>query len=103
MSVGEVSEKSDVYAFGVVVLEVMTGMQAVDSCRPAGCQALPLLLQPALQAVHLMSNNLDPALKRHTPLPAPHLAALCEVAQACLQDLPVNRYCLLIALRPEWR
>jgi len=43
-----------VYAFGVVVLEMMTGMQAVDARRPTGCEALPQLLQPALQGVQLM-------------------------------------------------
>lgn len=42
------------YAFGVVVLEMITGMQAVDARRPQGCETLPQLLQPALQAVQLM-------------------------------------------------
>ena len=42
------------YAFGVVVLEMMTGMQAVDARRPPGCEALAHLLHPALQAVQLM-------------------------------------------------
>ena len=51
---GQITEKSDVYAFGVVVLEMMTGMQAVDARRPEGCEALPQLLHPALQAVQLM-------------------------------------------------
>ena len=51
---GQITDKSDVYAFGVVVLEMMTGMQAVDARRPTGCEALPQLLQPALQAVQLM-------------------------------------------------
>lgn len=51
---GQITDKSDMYAFGVVVLEVMTGMQAVDARRPQGCETLPHLLQPALQAVQLM-------------------------------------------------
>ena len=51
---GQITDKSDMYAFGVVVLEMMTGMQAMDARRPQGCETLPQLLQPALQAVQLM-------------------------------------------------
>ena len=51
---GQITDKSDMYAFGVVVLEMMTGMQAVDARRPQGCETLPHLLQPALLAVQLM-------------------------------------------------
>ena len=51
---GQITEKSDMYAFGVMVLEMMTGMQAVDARRPQGCETLPQLLQPALQAVQRM-------------------------------------------------
>lgn len=50
------------YAFGVVVLEMMTGMQAVDARRPQNCEALPQLLQPALQAVQLMQVSFPPFL-----------------------------------------
>lgn len=88
---GQTTDKSDVYAFGVVVLEMMTGMQAVDARRPTGCEALPQLLQPALQAVQLMQGNLDPALNRHASLPAAQLAALCEVAASCLEPQPTDR------------
>lgn len=51
---GQITDKSDMYAFGVMVLEMMTGMQAVDARRPEGCETLPQLLQPALQAVQCM-------------------------------------------------
>ena len=59
---GQTTDKSDVYAFGVVVLEMMTGMQAVDARRPQGCEALPQLLHPALQAVQLMQVSFPPFL-----------------------------------------
>ena len=35
---GTLNEKSDVYAFGVVLLELLTAAEVVDTKRPAACQ-----------------------------------------------------------------
>lgn len=35
---GTLNEKSDVYAFGVVLLEMLTAAEVVDTKRPAACQ-----------------------------------------------------------------
>ena len=39
------------YAYGVVLLELLTGRPAVDGSRPNGCQLLAQWLAPSLSSV----------------------------------------------------
>ncbi|GJP81679.1 hypothetical protein CLOP_g11821 [Closterium sp. NIES-67] len=61
---GQSGIKSDVYSFGVILLELITGREAVDRTKPAGLESLvkwarPLLAEPRAQVRQLA----DPALE----------------------------------------
>jgi serine/threonine protein kinase len=45
-STGKLTEKSDVFSFGVVLLELITGRKPVDSSRPLGDESLVEWVSP---------------------------------------------------------
>ncbi|KAL8524480.1 hypothetical protein ACS0TY_014255 [Phlomoides rotata] len=45
-STGKLTEKSDVYSYGVVLLEIITGRKPVDSSQPLGDESVVEWVSP---------------------------------------------------------
>ncbi|KAK7358444.1 hypothetical protein VNO77_00372 [Canavalia gladiata] len=59
---GQITEKADVYSFGIVLLELVTGRKAVDINRPKGQQCLSEWARPLLEQ-HAIHKLADPILR----------------------------------------
>lgn len=59
---GQVSWKADVYAFGVVLLELITGRKAIDLLRPPGQQSLTEWARPRLLNDAMFADLVDARL-----------------------------------------
>ncbi|KAH7689702.1 Non-specific serine/threonine protein kinase protein [Dioscorea alata] len=102
------TEKADVYAFGVVLLELITGCRAMDTSRPKGQQFLaewarPLLSQAAMdgQSCTVMVNRyLDPRLDQgQVGLVSQPFRAMTCAASLCLRREPETRPSMSKVLR----
>jgi serine/threonine protein kinase len=78
------SEKSDVYSYGVVLLELITGHKSIHEWQPLAYWAEEYLADR--EKTPLM---VDPALEGNFDLD--ELYALCDIARTCVQDQSVNR------------
>lgn len=86
---GHLTTMNDVYGFGVVLLELLTGRRAMDKKRPSREQNLVDWAKPYLKDHHKVDNILDPRLEgQYSTEGARKIAAL---AHQCLSHSPKSR------------
>ncbi|GAA0150667.1 hypothetical protein LIER_09553 [Lithospermum erythrorhizon] len=87
---GKLTDKSDVYAFGVVLLELLTGRRAIEkNAEEAESMSIVTWAMPQLKDRAKLPNILDPAIMNTMDLK--HLYQVAAVAVLCVQPEPSYR------------
>ncbi|XVE53564.1 hypothetical protein DITRI_Ditri03aG0012900 [Diplodiscus trichospermus] len=86
---GKLTDKSDVYAFGVVLLELLLGRKPVEKLAPAQCQSIVTWAMPQLTDRSKLPNIVDPVIRNTMDLK--HLYQVAAVAVLCVQSEPSYR------------
>ncbi|XP_054775827.1 probable serine/threonine-protein kinase PIX13 [Prosopis cineraria] len=89
VATGHLYVKSDVYGFGVVLLEMLTGLRALDSKRPSGQQNLVEWVKPYLSSKRRLKTIMDARIQGQYSLKAASQAA--KLTLKCLQPDPKHR------------
>ncbi|XP_058079306.1 probable serine/threonine-protein kinase PBL21 [Magnolia sinica] len=82
---GKVSDKTDVYAFGVVLLELITGRKPIETRRSHADENLVLWAKPLLQQEGDIGELLDPQL-RHSSYSSSQFSRMVRAAAACVNS-----------------
>ncbi|KAL1190039.1 putative serine/threonine-protein kinase PIX13 [Cardamine amara subsp. amara] len=89
MATGHLYVRSDVYGFGVVLLEILTGLRALDPTRPSAQQNLVEWAKPVLTQKKKIQKMMDPRLEHKYPFLA--VLKTAELILRCLEADPKNR------------
>ncbi|PKI57008.1 hypothetical protein CRG98_022512 [Punica granatum] len=89
VATGHLYVKSDVYGFGVVLLELLTGRRALDVKRPSGQQNLVDWAKPFLSQRGKLKNIIDPWIEGQFSFKAALQTA--QLTLKCLAVEPRNR------------
>ncbi|XVE66498.1 hypothetical protein DITRI_Ditri08aG0084300 [Diplodiscus trichospermus] len=89
VATGHLYVKSDVYGFGVVLVEILTGLRALDPNRPSGQHNLVDWIKPYLSDRRKLKTIMDHRLEGKYPSKAAFRIA--QLALKCLAPEPKNR------------
>ena len=80
---GHLLVKSDVYSYGVVLLELLTGRKPVDMSQPPGQENLVAWARPLLSSEEGLEAMIDPSLG--PDVPSDSVAKVAAIASMCVQ------------------
>lgn len=86
---GRLTFKSDIYSFGVALLELITGRKAIDHKKPAKEQNLVAWARPLFRDRRRFSEMIDPLLEGQYPVRGLYQAL--AIAAMCVQEQPNMR------------
>ncbi|KAL2469227.1 Protein kinase superfamily protein [Forsythia ovata] len=89
VATGHLYVKSDVYGFGVVLAEMLTGLRVVDENRPNGQHNLVEWVKPHLFDRRKLKNIMDSRLEGKYP--SRSALQIAQLALTCLENEPKNR------------
>ncbi|KAI4331183.1 hypothetical protein MLD38_029393 [Melastoma candidum] len=89
LSDGKLTDKSDVYAFGVILLELLLGKKPVEETAATPQRSLVTWAMPRLTDRTKLPNILDPIIKDTVDMK--HLYQVAAVAVLCVQPEPSYR------------
>ncbi|KAK4361817.1 hypothetical protein RND71_017058 [Anisodus tanguticus] len=80
---GHLLVKSDVYSYGVVLLELLSGRKPVDLSQPPGQENLVSWARPLLTTKEGLETLIDPAIESDIPLDS--ISKVAAIAAMCVQ------------------
>ncbi|KAG8372991.1 hypothetical protein BUALT_Bualt12G0124600 [Buddleja alternifolia] len=89
IATGHLYVKSDVYGFGVVLVEMLTGLRALDTKRPYGQHRLVDWIKPHLSGRRKLKMVMDQHLEGRYPITS--ALQVAKLARNCIEHEPKNR------------